>query len=288
MRCAVVVPNFGDFADPRLLADLARRAEEAGWDGLFVWDHVTHHKELRRRIADPWVLLTAAALATSRIRLGTMVTAVARRRPSKLAREVTTLDRLTGGRMVLGAGLGSPVQDEFGSFGEPTDLKVLAARLDESLTALDLLWSGEPVTFRGQHVTVDDVAFQPTPVQRPRVPIWVAGEWPARPPMRRAARWDGAVPLLVPAGGGPVRQPDAATVREIQDFLTGCRAAAGRDSEPFDLVLWGTSPAGPAASDLMGPLAEAGATWWAEALWDDPSAAGPVLYRTDQGPPPVP
>ncbi len=109
MRFAVDVPNFGDFADPRLFADLARRTEEAGWDGLFVWDHVTHSKEARRQIADPWVLLTAAALATQRIRLGPMITPVPRRRVSKLAREVTTLDRLTGGRMILGVGLGAPV-----------------------------------------------------------------------------------------------------------------------------------------------------------------------------------
>ena len=196
MRFAVDVPNFGDFADPRLFADLARRTEEAGWDGLFVWDHVTHSKQARRQIADPWVLLTAAALATQRIRLGPMITPVPRRRVSKLAREVTTLDRLTGGRMILGVGLGAPVPDEYGTFGEPTDLRLLAAHLDEGLEALNLLWSGEPVTFRGEHVVVDDVAFLPTPVQRPRVPIWVAGIWPAKAPMRRAARWDGAVPIL--------------------------------------------------------------------------------------------
>jgi alkanesulfonate monooxygenase SsuD/methylene tetrahydromethanopterin reductase-like flavin-dependent oxidoreductase (luciferase family) len=194
MRFAVDVPNFGDFADPPVVADLARRAEEAGWDGLFVWDHVTHRKELRRAIADPWVLLTAAALATERIRLGTMITPPARRRVSKLAREVTTLDRLTGGRMILGVGLGAPIADEFGSFGEPTDLKELAARLDESLEALNLLWSGEPVTFRGRHVVVEDVAFLPTPVQRPRVPVWVGGS--GRPGRRCAAR---------PAGTGPRR-----------------------------------------------------------------------------------
>src|SRR6204780_2907482 len=172
MRCAVDVPNFGDFADPRVVADLARRAEEAGWDGLFVWDHVTHRKALRRTIADPWVLLTAAALATERIRLGTMITPVARRRVSKLAREVTTLDRLTGGRMILGVGLGAPVPDEFGTFGETTDLRQLAARPDEGLAALNLLWSGETVSFHGEHIVVDDVAFLPTPLQRPRVPIW--------------------------------------------------------------------------------------------------------------------
>jgi alkanesulfonate monooxygenase SsuD/methylene tetrahydromethanopterin reductase-like flavin-dependent oxidoreductase (luciferase family) len=288
MRFAVDVPNFGDFADPRVVADLARRAEDAGWDGLFVWDHVTHRQELRRAIADPWVLLTAAALATHRIRLGTMVTPLARRRVSKLAREVTTLDRLTGGRMVLGVGLGSPVADEFGSFGETTDARELAARLDEGLEALNLLWSGEPVTFHGEHVVVDDMVFRPTPVQRPRVPVWVAGRWPARPPMRRAARWDGAVPILVPGSDGKPVQPDAATVREIDAFLRDRRGEAGLDAEPFDLVMSGMSPPGPAAAaDLVGPLEPAGATWWAECMWDDLERAEPMLRRAGQGPPPI-
>jgi alkanesulfonate monooxygenase SsuD/methylene tetrahydromethanopterin reductase-like flavin-dependent oxidoreductase (luciferase family) len=286
MRFAVDVPNFGDFADPRVVADLARRAEKAGWDGLFVWDHITHRKELRRAIADPWVLLTAAALSTERIRLGTMITPLARRRVSKLAREVTTLDRLTGGRMILGVGLGAPVPDEFGSFGEPTDPKVLAARLDESLEALNLLWSGEPVTFRGQHLVVEDVAFLPTPVQRPRVPVWVGGEWPARPPMRRAARWDGAMPILLDGPGRRPRQPDAATVGEIDAFLRAQREQAGRAGEPFDLVVSGTSPAGAAAAaDLVGRLARAGATWWAECRWDDLERAEPMLRRVEGGPP---
>jgi alkanesulfonate monooxygenase SsuD/methylene tetrahydromethanopterin reductase-like flavin-dependent oxidoreductase (luciferase family) len=110
------VPNFGEFAEPRALADLARRAEESGWDGLLVWDHVVEEKIERREIADPWVLRTAA------------ITPVARRRPGELAREVTTLDRLTAGRMVLGVGLGAPVGDEHGSFGDTTDARVLAER----------------------------------------------------------------------------------------------------------------------------------------------------------------
>jgi alkanesulfonate monooxygenase SsuD/methylene tetrahydromethanopterin reductase-like flavin-dependent oxidoreductase (luciferase family) len=291
MRFAVDVPNFGEFADPRVVADLARRAEEAGWDGLFVWDHVTHRKELRRQIADPWVLLTAAALATRRIRLGTMITPVARRRVSKLAREVTTLDRLTGGRMVLGVGLGAPVADEFGTFGETTDARELAARLDEGLTALDLLWSGEPVTFHGDHVVVEDVAFLPTPVQRPRVPIWVGGVWPAKPPMRRAARWDGAAPIL-PWGDDENRpQPDAATVREIIAFLRSCRAEAqlglGLDGEPFDVLLSGTTPADPAAAaDVVGPLAAEGATWWREeCARADLGNAEVMVRRAEHGPP---
>lgn len=290
MRFAVNIPNFGDFADPRLVADLARRAEEAGWDGLFVWDHITHHKEMRRQIADPWVLLTAAALATSRIRLGTMITPVARRRVSKLAREVTTLDRLTGGRMILGAGLGAPLDDEYGSFGESTDPKQLAARLDEGLFALNELWSGDPVTFRGHHVVVDDVAFAPVPVQRPRVPIWVGGNWPVKPPMRRAARWDGAAPILKtqgldPAGNRKPPQLDAAAVREIDAFLRGCRAEAGRGAEPFDLLVSGSSTP-EAAAETVGPLAEAGATWWQECAWgENLEQAKPMLRRVEAGPP---
>src|SRR5579864_3614887 len=149
MRYLVEIPNIGDFARPDVVARVARRAEEAGWDAMLVWDHVVGEKGLRWEIGDSWVLLTAAALATSSIRLGTAITPVPRRRPSKLAREVTTLDRLTGGRMILGAGLGAPVADEYGSFGDTTDMRVLAQRLDEGLEALNLLWSGEPVTYRG-------------------------------------------------------------------------------------------------------------------------------------------
>ncbi|MGB6580794.1 MAG: LLM class flavin-dependent oxidoreductase [Streptosporangiaceae bacterium] len=188
MRFAINVPNFGEFADARAFAELARRTEAAGWDGLFVWDHVVHHKRLRREIADPWILLTAAALVTSRNRLGTMITPVVRRRVSKLACEVTTVDRLSDGRMIFGAGLGAPLDDEYATFGESADPRVLAARLDEGLAALDLLWSGEQVSFRGKHVVVDDVAFRPVPVRRPRVPVWIGGYWPNKAPMRRVAR----------------------------------------------------------------------------------------------------
>jgi alkanesulfonate monooxygenase SsuD/methylene tetrahydromethanopterin reductase-like flavin-dependent oxidoreductase (luciferase family) len=286
MRYSVNVPNFGEFAAPEVFAEVARRAEDAGWDALLVWDHVVEQKNLRREIADPWILLTAAALATRRIRLGTAITPVARRRPPKLAREVTTLDRLTGGRMVLGAGLGAPVDDEYGSFGDTTDARVLAERLDEGLHALDLLWSGEPVTYRGNQVTIDDVVFRPTPVQRPRVPVWVGGFWPNKAPMRRAARWDGAIPCM--AGFEAARPPDVSEVRELVIFLRGCRAENGLADRPFDVVIGGMSPAGPAAGhDLIGPLADLGITWWDERMpWGDAlERTGPILRRIEQGPP---
>jgi alkanesulfonate monooxygenase SsuD/methylene tetrahydromethanopterin reductase-like flavin-dependent oxidoreductase (luciferase family) len=285
MRYSVNVPNFGEFAAPEVFAEVARTAEEAGWDGLLVWDHVVGEKELRWQLADPWILLTAAALATRRIRLGTAITPVARRRPSKLAREVATLDRLTGGRMVLGAALGAPVTDEYASFGDTTDIRVLAERLDEGLHALDLLWSGEPVTYRGNQVTIDDVVFLPTPVQRPRVPVWVGGFWPNKAPMRRAARWDGAIPAM--AGFEAARTPEVNQVRELVAFLRGCRVKNGLADRPFDIVIGGTSPAGPAGRDLAGPLADLGVTWWDERMpWgDDLERAEPILRRIRQGPP---
>jgi alkanesulfonate monooxygenase SsuD/methylene tetrahydromethanopterin reductase-like flavin-dependent oxidoreductase (luciferase family) len=198
MRFSINIPNFGDFADATVVARVASEAEAAGWDGLFVWDHVVHHKNNGRSFGDPWMLLTAAGLTTERIKLGTLVTPVARRRPQQLARQVATLDNLTGGRVVLGAGLGGPIEDEYGAFGEPTDPKLLAERLDEGLHLLDRYWSGEPVTHEGSHYQVDDVALLPTPVQRPRVPVWIGGFWPHRPPMRRArplGRRRPAVPL---------------------------------------------------------------------------------------------
>jgi alkanesulfonate monooxygenase SsuD/methylene tetrahydromethanopterin reductase-like flavin-dependent oxidoreductase (luciferase family) len=282
MRYSVNVPNFGEFAAPEVFAEVARRAEEAGWDALLVWDHVVEHKDRRREIADPWILLTAAALATRRIRLGTAITPVARRRPAKLAREVATLDRLTGGRMVLGAGLGAPVDDEYASFGDTTDTRVL----DEGLHALELLWSGAPVSYRGGQVTIDDVVLLPAPVQRPRVPIWVGGCWPNKAPMRRAARWDGAIPTM--AGGIEAARPSE--VREVRGrvrFLRGCRAENGLADKPFDIVIGGMSPAGPAAGrDLVGPLANLGITWWDERMpWgDDLERAEPILRRIEQGP----
>ena len=286
VRYSVNVPNFGEFAAAEVFAEVARRAEEAGWDALLVWDHVVEQKDLRREIADPWILLTAAALATRRIRLGTAITPVARRRPSKLAREVATLDRLTRGRLVLGAGLGAPVDDEYASFGDTTDTKVLAERLDEGLHALDLLWSGRPVTYRGNHITIDDVVFLPTPVQRPRVPIWVGGVWPNKAPMRRAARWDGAIPTM--AGMEAARPPEVSEVRELVRFLRGCRAENGLEDKPFDIVIGGMSPAGPTAGhDLVGPLADLGITWWDERMpWGaDLERAEPILRRIEQGPP---
>jgi alkanesulfonate monooxygenase SsuD/methylene tetrahydromethanopterin reductase-like flavin-dependent oxidoreductase (luciferase family) len=282
MRYAVNVPNFEDYSDVRTVAGLAADAEAAGWDGFFVWDHLAFVKAWKLRVADPWMLLTGVALATERLRLGPMVTPVPRRRPWKLARETVTLDRLSGGRLILGVGLGEPPEDEYGSFGEPTDPVVRAAMLDEGLEVLTRLWSGETVSFEGRHYRVDEVAFQPTPVQQPRIPIWVAGAWPRRGPLRRAARFDGSCPLKVDAGGELVVL-EPGDVREL-------RAVVDRHREdpaaPFDVMLGGATPEDPAAARAMlEPLAEAGVTWWQESVDPRQTDLEAFRRRVRQGPP---
>jgi alkanesulfonate monooxygenase SsuD/methylene tetrahydromethanopterin reductase-like flavin-dependent oxidoreductase (luciferase family) len=282
MRYAVNVPNFEDYSDVRTVAALAADAEAAGWDGFFVWDHLTFVKAWRLRIADPWVLLTAVALATERLRLGPMVTPLPRRRPWKLARETVTLDRLSGGRLVLGVGLGEPPEDEYGSFGEPTDPVVRAAMLDEGLEVLTGLWSGQTVSFQGRHYQVDQVALQPTPVQRPRIPIWVAGAWPRPGPLRRAARFDGSCPLKVDAQGElAVLEPE-----ELRELLAVVHRHRADPAAPFDVLLGGTTPQDPgAARAMLEPLAEAGLTWWQETV--DPRRTDLATFRrrVRKGPP---
>lgn len=281
VRFSVNIPCFGDFADPRAVGELARTAEEAGWDGLFVWDHLVHGFHGDRPFGDPWMLLTAAALSTSGLRLGTLVTPVARRRPQALARQVATLDSLSGGRVTLGVGLGGPIDDEYGRFGDTTDPVELAGRLDEALPLLAAFWSGRPVSHAGKHYTVDDVTLLPPTVQQPRVPIWVGGFWPSRPPMRRAARWDGVVPLFREHRHGDV--PPVESVREVLSYLGDQRGSL----DGFDVVLGGvTSPE--SAADIVGPLAEEGATWWDERQLQrgpDIDSLPSVLRRVEAGPP---
>jgi alkanesulfonate monooxygenase SsuD/methylene tetrahydromethanopterin reductase-like flavin-dependent oxidoreductase (luciferase family) len=284
-RFSVNVPNFGDFADPRAVATLATAAEQAGWDALFVWDHVVHDKKLRRGqpFGDPWILLTGAALATSRLRLGPLVTPVPRRRPEQLARQVATLDVLSGGRVIFGAGLGGPIEDEYASFGDTTDPKELAGRLDEGLDLLARYWSGDPVSHQGRHYRVDDVTLLPATVQRPRPPVWIAGYWPNRRPMRRAAAWDGAAPLFLSARHG--HPPTTDELSELVRYIEEHRS--DRRGEPFDIVVGGATHPG-TATDVIRPLIEAGATWWDERLpQDEPGfdQLGPVLRRVEQGPP---
>ncbi len=263
VRFGLGVPNGGDFAEPDRLVQLARDAEVAGWDGVFLWDHVIRRPPWQPMV-DPWVALAAIAVATDRVVLGPMVTPLARRRVSIVARQTVTLDRLSGGRLRLGVGLGAP-DDEFTRFGEDADPRRRAQVLDESLDVLYRLWTGETVEHRGEHVVADGVRFTPRPVDG-RVPIWVAGRWPGGAPFRRAARFDGVWP--VSAAGASLG------VEEFADCVATVlrhRADAGRSGH-FDACFPTTSPADPdaATAERVGRLGEAGMTWWIETL-DDPS-----------------
>jgi alkanesulfonate monooxygenase SsuD/methylene tetrahydromethanopterin reductase-like flavin-dependent oxidoreductase (luciferase family) len=196
VRSALWASNFGVFADAALIGDLAVRSEAAGWDGWFLWDHVVHLAG-NEPVVDPWMALAVAARDTSRIRLGTLVTPVPRRRPWNLARQAATLDQLSRGRAVLGVGAGTERTAEFGGFGEETDLAERAAMLDEGLELISAAWSGAPVQHAGKHYRVDGFAFEPVPVQRP-LPVWVGATWPHPRPLRRAARWQGVFPQRLP------------------------------------------------------------------------------------------
>jgi probable F420-dependent oxidoreductase len=276
---AVGVPNLGTFGDPALLVELARAAEEAGWDGFFVWDHLLY-RDPEWPVADPTVVVSAIAARTERIRLGVLVTALARRRVAKVAKETATLDRLSAGRLVFGVGLGS-LPAEFSAFGEPADPRQRAARLDESLEVLDRLWTGEPVTFAGDHVTATDVMMRPVPVQQPRIPVWCAGRWPNKAPFRRAARWDGVMPTHTDYGLGQTMPPDelSAVVRYVR---------AHRDIEaPFDVVLegWTDGSAADRGAARVAPYVGAGLTWWIEALGWWRGTPADAMARIRQGPP---
>jgi alkanesulfonate monooxygenase SsuD/methylene tetrahydromethanopterin reductase-like flavin-dependent oxidoreductase (luciferase family) len=166
---------------PDTLVELAVEAEAAGWDGVFLWDHLHFVRALHFDVHDPWVMLGAIAHATERVLLGTLVTPVARRQPWELAKQVTTLDHLSRGRAVLGVGLGETAEDDFAAFGLDPDDHARAARLDEGLEVLEGLWSGQPYVHHGPAFDVD-AEFLPPPVQRPRPPIWVGGIWPHRRP----------------------------------------------------------------------------------------------------------
>ena len=225
MKRGLFIAPFDELVDPRVMADVAAAAEERGWDGLFVWDHIIYRAPVRA-VADPWIVLSAVACATQTMRIGPLVTPPARRRIQKLARETVTLDLLSGGRLILGVGLGSDNSGELGPFGEELDPRKRARLFDDGLERLAAMWGGE---------------FEPPPVQQPRIPVWAAARWPNRRPVRRAVRWDGLFPIELP---GP----------EALAELAG-EIAQARDGEPFDVV----AEIGP--GDDPRPWAEAGATW---------------------------
>ncbi len=241
MKHALFLPPFGALADPGRLVQHAVAAEGAGWDAIFLWDHVLRRPEEPQEIADPWVAMAAIAAATTRIRIGPMVTPITRRRPIKLARETTTLDHLSSGRLTLGLGLGVDTSRELTGFGEIVDPQLRGQRLDEGAELLCALWTGEEVNFHGEHFTADSIVALPRPVQQPRIPLWFAARGGARKPAARAARFDGLFPIEV----------DAAQLSEMLDVVRAVRGSL----EGFDVIV------NPSEKIPYATLADRGATW---------------------------
>lgn len=274
MHYGFVLPT----GDARVAADLAQEAEAAGWDGFFVWEPVWG--------VDAWVALTAAAMRTERIRLGTMISPVSRMRPWKLAGETATLDVLSGGRVTLSVGLGAP-DTGFGSFGEATDRKTRAELLDEGLDILTGLWRGQPFSYHGKHyhITPTDFAPAPMPVQQPRIPIWCVGAWPYEKSMARALKYDGLIPSAR-GDDGQMRQATPAEVRDAVAYIGQHRAggAAG-----YEIIVEGTTSASDraAAIEHVQPWIDAGATWFNEAMWgvEGTDAVEQLRTRLRAGPP---
>ena len=277
LRRGIAVPCFGE--EPAGLIELGVDAERAGFDGFFLWDHIVFSDTGDGPpILDPWLILAVVAARTSRIRIGTMITPVPRRRPWQLARQTATLDVLSAGRTTLGVGIGSPAYGDFGIFHEPASDRVRAELLDEGLDVLAGLWSGERFSYSGQHFTVDPVRFTPPPVQRPRIPVWVGGVLPAARPIARAARWDGMVPIRF-ADHSLVR-PSADDIADVRDRVSSVRGSA----RGFDLVVWAeVAPAPRDVPELARPYQSAGATWWIETAKPEPGWWDGVRERVAAG-----
>jgi alkanesulfonate monooxygenase SsuD/methylene tetrahydromethanopterin reductase-like flavin-dependent oxidoreductase (luciferase family) len=274
MRYGIVAANLGEYADPRVAVRLAQAAEAAGWEAFFVWDHLGFVRGLAS--GDPWVILSAVAASTTRLKLGIAVTPLARRRPQVVANALASMDLLSGGRVIFGAGLGG-VPEEFSAFGDPGDAKQRAAMLDEGLTILDGLWSGVTVTHRVQHYAVEGVSLAPRPLQRPRIPIWIGGE--GAPALRRAARWDG---WLAPATSHDGTPTMAKSPQRIAEMVAEIRRHRTTDA-PFEVAVDGYSePGDPALPRAYGA---AGATWWLESIHDMRGPLGEMMARVRAGPP---
>jgi alkanesulfonate monooxygenase SsuD/methylene tetrahydromethanopterin reductase-like flavin-dependent oxidoreductase (luciferase family) len=262
---------------------LAQEVEEAGWDAVFVWEGLYG--------PDAWAMLAAIAMRTQRVRIGTMLTPVPRRRPWKLASETLTVDHLSNGRLILGVGLGAP-DTGYDKVGEETDRKIRAELLDEGLDIITALWTGKPVTYEGKHYQVKDFSGMDSHKILSHIPIWVVGGWPRKKSMLRVARYDGLLPNKI-VGNKPttnvtpedVLEAHAITpddIREMKAFIDKHRTS----TRPFDIVMEGTTPGDDpeAASAIVRPLAQAGATWWLEADWTG-TTIEKLSKRIKQGPP---
>ena len=275
VKFGIYVPNFGpNFGYADKLANLTLLAEENNWDGFFIWDHILIKRINGPDICNPWVALGLMGYQTEQITIGTTITPLPRRNPWELARETVTVDHISNGRLILGVGLGEPPEVEYGSFGEPFDVKTRREKLDESLQILQGLWSGEPFSFQGKHYNLEEMTYLPTPVNN-SIPIWVAGQYPLKGPIKRASKHNGMIPL-------PLHLTGDLTLHDFKDLHD--RITSLRGDSSFDLVNISNVPKGSDTMDELQPYVDAGVTWFLQYLGPNMKLKD-VEKRIKQGPP---
>lgn len=276
MKFGLMFPNKGRlYGNADLLIELANRAEEAGWEGFFLWDHIGGGGD--SPTLDPWLCLGAIAALTKSMQLGTMITPLARRRPQKVAREIVTLDQISHGRAVLGVGLGDMVNKDFKAFGDETGPRTRAKMLDESLEIIAGLQSGKPFQYAGKYYQISKALFKPEPIQKPRVPVWVSAHWPFQRPLKRAARWDG----LLPRGWDEPITPEI--IVKMADIISRQRVS----DTPFDIIKYGVTDGKNLIKDhtLVSEYEKVGVTWWIEEIFTSRGKLKQIQQRISAGPP---
>jgi alkanesulfonate monooxygenase SsuD/methylene tetrahydromethanopterin reductase-like flavin-dependent oxidoreductase (luciferase family) len=278
VKFGLSLPNHGEYGDVHRIVELAVLAEDTGWDGFFLWDHFA------RGVAphmDPWIAVSAIASHTERMRLGLLVTPITRRRPWKVVREIVTLDHLSDGRMVLGVGLGDFRGKEFANFSEVADPITRGEMLDEGLDIIAGLQGGDEFRYSGEHYRIKGTIFKPKPIQQPRVPIWVAGKWPNKKPFRRAAQWDGVVPIHRSRS-----IKETLTVNEVLEMIEYIQQHRSADA-PFDYCVSGVLPGKSPNDDraIVKSYANVGASWWIEFIYSATGSLSKNKQRIRQGPP---
>lgn len=276
MKYGVFLPSFGRYGDPELIINTAVEMEDAGWDGIFLPDHLFHDQV--NGFLDPLLLLSAIATRTEKIRLGTWIIPIPRRQPWQLARDLARLDILSKGRVILGAGLGSPPTD-FTKIGIDYYPKQLANRMDEALDIITKFWSGETFSHEGEFYSLDEVNLGIVPIQRPRIPIWLAARWPSKKPIRRGAEWDGIMPITN-------RFPEQFTEAEMREMVAYYRLQLQSQNKSDGDILVSWDHLGNYDQEEFRQLAqEVGVTWLMDGLHPLKGDLQGQLNHLREGPP---
>jgi len=291
LKFGLYCPTFGDYSDPRYLVELAQLAESSGWDGFFLWDHILLTGS-GLPVADATTTLAAIATSTNKINFGPMITPIPRRRPWKLAKELITLDHLSRGRTILGAGIGSP-DWEYTLFSENPSLKTRAEKLDEGLEIIAKMCTGKRFSHSGNQYTVLEEEIGPGSVQNPRIPTWIAGTYGSKAPFRRAARWDGVFPIKMDVD--ELRKPSdsvrnwsstwmsTAQLAEVVEYIKRQRGSLTGFEVAYSGSTLGDSDS--VASEKVQEFEESGATWWLEWILDAPNLVDKYMELIEKGPP---